>query len=287
MTKARAVTAGLSAPATKTELAKQLGLARSSLYYEPKRLKIDLEVKGRIEAVLSEHPAYGHKRIAIELKLNRKRILRVMKLFGLKPYRRRATAPDKPADRGKPALSFPNHLIGLCPIRPHAVWAADFTYLPYGNGFIYLATIIDLYTREIVGWQMSRWHNAELVLGALKDAVATTGQSPQFFHSDQGSEYHSARHAALCRKLGIEISMSEKASPWQNGFQESFYSQFKLELGQLSRFGTLGELIEAVHLQVHYYNTKRIHSRLKMPPSQFQASYIKNQAAKVCKPTGA
>lgn len=94
----------------KKELARRLGISRSALYYQPKRPAIDLEVKTQIESVLTDHPAYGHKRIALQLKLNKKRILRVMKKFAIKPYRRRAKRPVKKTDRGKPDLGFPNLL---------------------------------------------------------------------------------------------------------------------------------------------------------------------------------
>lgn len=86
----------------KTEMAKRLGISRSSLYYKPKRPEIDLEVKAQIESVIGDNPAYGHKRIARELKLNKKRILRVMKKFGIKPYRRKAKPPFKKTDLNKP-----------------------------------------------------------------------------------------------------------------------------------------------------------------------------------------
>lgn len=261
---------------SKTTLAKQLGIARSSLYYQPKRPALDQEIKLQIESVWVNHPAYGHKRLAPELKLGKNRVLRVMHKFNLKPYRRRARGPSKPDDQGKPNSPYPNLIKGLCPLVPNVVWVADFTYIRFQERFIYLATIMELFTREIIGWNLSRFHNAELVLGALNDAVKRTSHIPQFFHSDQGSEYDSGRHTNLCQTLHIQISMSAKSSPWENAYQESFYSHFKVDLGDPERFNVLGELIEAIHLQLHYYNTTRRHSSLgNLSPQTFQKEHNK------------
>lgn len=264
-------------PITKTHLARKLGVSRSSLYYKHKRPEIDEEVKRQIESVLTSHPSYGHKRIALELKLNKKRILRVMKKFGIKPYRRRVKKPRKKADEGKPAGTFPNVYKLLCPIAPFVVWVSDFTYIRFGNYFIYLATIMDMYTREIIGWNISRFHNQELISGALKDAVERCGGKVAiYFHSDQGSEYDATTTTTFIVTLGMIVSMSDKASPWQNGFQESYYSQFKVDLGDPNRFELLGELIEAIHLTINDYNINRIHSKLKMSPINYRLTIEKN-----------
>jgi len=255
----------------KTKLAKELGVSRSSLYYERKREEIDLELKRQIEAVMVDHKDYGHKRIAIELKMGHNRIRRVMKKYGLKPYRRRAKKWVKKNDLRKPAAGIPNLVEPLLEnkllIKPNQVWCTDFTYIRFQGKFIYLATIIDLFTREIVGINISRFHNRFLVVGALEDAVIHYGV-PEIVHSDQGSEYDSVDFIAFVKIIGSKISMSEKASPWQNGHQESFFGHFKLEAGDLNRFETLGELIEYIYQQVYYYNHKRIHSVLKMTPSE-------------------
>jgi len=240
----------------KTKLAKELGISRSSLYYKPKREQIDLEIKSQIESVMTGNPSYGHKRIAISLKLNKKRIRRVMKKYGLKPYRSRYK-PPKPEDENKPETIYPNLIKTFCPIRSNIVWASDFTYIKYKGRFIYLATIIDIYTREIVGWNISRFHNKYLVLGALKDALQKTNSLPIYLHSDQGSEYDSEDYTKYAENIGIQISMSKKSSPWENGFQESYYSNFKVDLKDPESFDTLGELIEAINQTIFYYNTER------------------------------
>ena len=215
---------------TKTALAKTLGISRQSLYYQRQQPLLDEEVKRQIEAVLSNHPAYGHKRIALELKLNKKRILRVMKKFGIKPYRPHARALRKKEDEGKVAVESAINIYQLlCPIRPNIVWVSDFTYLKYRSKFIYLATLMDMYTREVIGIAISRFHDKNLVMEAFMHAEKTTGTAPIYLHSDQGSEYTSADYKTYVTAKQIILSFADKASPWQNGFQESFYGKFKVD----------------------------------------------------------
>ncbi len=260
----------------KSKLARDLGIAHSSLYYVRKRDALDEEVKRQIEAVMVEHPAYGHKRIALQLKMGHNRIRRVMRKYGLKPYRRRPRQPRKPDDQGKAPTAYPNLLAPLMEqqriVRPEQVWCTDFTYLRYQGKCIYLATVIDVFTHEIVGVNISRYHNRFLVLGALKDALHTYGV-PDIVHSDQGSEYDSADFTSLVHQIGAQLSMSAKGAPWQNGYKESFYSHFKAEAGDLDRFATLGELVEFLYQLVYYYNYHRIHSVLRMPPTAFRTRH--------------
>lgn len=258
---------------TKTELAKSLGVSRQSLYYKPIRDSKDLIVKAQIEKVMNEHKSYGHKRIALELKMNKKKIRRLMKKYDLKPFRRRVKKPAKPDDLNKPATEFNNEIKGFCPIRPNVVWVADFTYMKFQGKFFYAATVMDLFTREIIGWSVSVRHDRFLVLEALNMALSRTTKLPLFYHSDQGSEYDSIDCIEILQENNITVSMSTKGSPWENGFQESFYSQFKVDLGWPDQFETLGELIEAIHLQINYYNKNRIHTSLKMSPVKFTTLY--------------
>jgi putative transposase len=258
---------------SKTKLAKKLGVSRSSLYYKAKRDTHDEEMKKQILIVLGLHPSYGHKRIALEFGLNNKRIRRVMKKYGIKPYRRRVTRLRKKEDEGKEATKWKNEIIGFCPIRPNIVWASDFTYIKFQGAFIYLATIIDVYTREIIGWNISPRHDTELVLEAIKHAVKRTQAVSVYLHSDQGSEYDAKAYEEYVVVKGMSISMSKKASPWENAFQESFYSQFKVDLGFVNRFETVEELMEAIYQTIYYYNNERIHSSLKMAPTLFKQKY--------------
>lgn len=258
---------------SKLEFAKSLGLSISSLYYQPKRPAIDEEVRRQIESVMGDHPAYGHKRIALALRLNKKRIRRVMQKFNLKPYRRKTKKPTKQSDLGKPPTHYINLIEGLKIDHPGQVWVTDFTYIKFHGRFIYLATVIDRFTREVVGFSLSRFHNRFLVMGAILDALENNAP-PEIVHSDQGSEYDSQDFSDLVENLKIKISMSRKGSPWENGHQESFFGHLKGEGGDLSRFETDGELLEQIYQMIYYYNQQRIHSKLKMTPNQYKQNYL-------------
>lgn len=263
---------------TKTELAKSLGVSRASLYYEPTLPQKDWLLKIRIEQILHEQPSYGHKRIGPALGIGKNRALRVMKLFGIKPYRRRGKKPKKLNDLGQIAAPYQNWLLTIpFPQSPGIVWVSDFTYIPFHGRFVYLATIMDLFTREVVGWSVWTVHNTQLVLLALIDALEKHPAS-SYIHSDQGREYKARLYCRLAEHVGITVSMSHKSSPWENGYQESFYSQFKVDLGDPGRFKTLGELTAEIYLLIHNYNHHRIHTSLKMPPSAF-ADRQRNQVS--------
>jgi len=189
-----------------------------------------------------------------------------MKKFGIKPYRRRGRRFRK---INKEARIYPN-LLQLIPFpsRANLAWVSDFTLIPFHGKLVYLATIMDIFNRKIVGWNLLNNHTVQLTLVALMNSLERYGR-PSILHSDQGSEYKSRIYTSFAESLGINLSMSEKASPWENGYQESFYSQFKVELGDPNRFKTLGELAVTIYEQIYYYNNQRIHTILKMPPALF------------------
>jgi transposase InsO family protein len=242
------------------------GVSKSSLYYKSKKHEEDLKVKQKIEKVWSDFPSYGHKRLAIELKLNKKRISRVMKKYNIKPYRRHR----KPFKRSIVSIDdkYPNLLPVTFLTKINQIWATDFTYLWYRNRFIYVATVIDIYNREVVGACVLTNHSGALVVQALISALMDHPR-PDIIHSDQGSEYTGQIYTDFCESSGIKISMSEKGSPWQNGYQESFYDKFKIDLGDPNRFETLGELVYEIYHTIYIYNTTRIHTSLKMSPREF------------------
>jgi putative transposase len=271
--KIRVINTVMKQKLNKTRRAKDLGISRSSLYYKPKRDVLDEAVKAKIRKVLAKHKSYGHKRIALELHLNKKRILRVMKKYGIKPYRRICRKPMKKDDRGKKPVTYQNLVKNICPIRPNVIWVTDFTYIKFHERFIYFATIMDVYTREIVGFNVSAYHNKELVTGALHHAIKRTQNIPIIIHSDQGSEYDSEAFNNVAKLYGIKISMSHKQSPWENSYQESFYAQFKVDLGFVSGFNSVEELIEGIYQTTFYYNNERIHTSLKMSPIQFKQKF--------------
>jgi len=262
----------------KTLRARELGVARSTLYYKPKKPDKDWALKVKIEEVLREHPSYGSRRIALHLRMNRKGIQRVMGIFGIKPYRRRGTKYKKSTNI---TVIYPNLLLTTYPAYEGHIWATDFTYIPYRGRFIYMGTVIDLYTRKIVGLSVYTTHAVILVISALMSALQTNAR-PEIFHSDNGSEYNSAVFIEALQTVGTLISRSAPGCPWENGYQESFYNQFKVDLGDPARFTTLGELVLAIYQTIYAYNNTRIHSALKMPPIEF-ARNASNAIVSSCK----
>jgi len=255
----------------KKELAKVLGVSRSLLYYQHKLKDKDWKLKQDIEKVLRKFPSYGHKRIALKLKANRKRILRVMKIYGIKPYRRRGKKWRK--TKKNALTAFPNLLLTELPRYLNHIWVSDFTYLSFKGKWIYLATVMDLFSREIVGFSILSNHSTQLVINALLSAIHRHPIA-DIIHSDQGSEYLSQDYIELSLNLGIRQSMSQKGSPWENGYQESFYSQFKVDLGDPNRFDSLGELVYEIYQTIHKYNNERIHTALKMPPIVYANQFL-------------
>jgi putative transposase len=256
---------------TKTELARLLSVSRQSLYYQKKnrRVEEDEKLKRSIQRLLAHHPAYGSRAIAWSLGMNRKRIQRLMRKYDLAPHirpkrRETGTSLEKPV-----IPEVPNRIKHLCPIQPNAIWAGDFTKMWFRGTSVHLATIIDLFTREIVAWQAGTHHTWSLIMDVLEEAKRRRKATPQIFHTDQGSEYTSAKCAQWLSINGVLPSWSKRGKPWQNGVQESFYRNFKLEFGSLTPYASLPSLIEAMGKYMRYYNTKRIHRSLKMAPRTF------------------
>jgi transposase InsO family protein len=244
----------------------------------------DVVLKEQILSVWGSCPSkasYGFRRLAIELNVGKKRIRRCMKKYGLKPYKRKARWRKRRDERRKPA-AFQNEIKNQCSITPNHTWVGDFTYLPFKGKFVYLATFMDVFTREIVGWQVARRHTKELVIQAFLDGLINRSfQKPIFIHTDQGAEYTSEDYTQLIQDLGVQISMSTKSSPWENAYQESFYNNFKTDLGlEFDRFQDEGHFLEAIHHTLYSYNHHRIHSALKMPPAKFHARYLETVSTK-------
>lgn len=254
-----------TAPVGSRAIARLLGTSRSSLWYRPKKPDKDWALKCRIEGVLRAHPSYGYRRLALHLKENKKKVQRVMRVFGIKAYRRRGRRWKKPRVE---ATVYPNLLIQTIPAYLHHAWVADFTHLFFRGRDIRVATTMDVYTRTVVGLAIGTKGGTVLVTQALWSALLTYPR-PALFHSDNGVEYNARSFRELLAGLGIAISRSRKGCPWENGYQESFYDKFKVDLGDPNRFSSLGELVAEIYRTVYVYNTSRIHSALKMAPRQF------------------
>jgi len=163
-----------------------LGLARSGVYRAPPVREDDAEPMRRIDALYTDHPFYGSRRIAFELKMNRKRVQRLMRLMGV-------TALGPKPRTSKPAPGhkvFPYLLRGVSIERPNQVWAADITYVPLGAGFLYVVAIMDWASRAVLSWRLSNTIDASFCLEALEEALARFGK-PEIFNTDQGSQFTS------------------------------------------------------------------------------------------------
>lgn len=257
---------------SKTLRARELGVSRGTLYYQPKQPEKDWQLKYQIEEVLRKHPSYGSPRIAIELKRNPKPIERVMKIFSIKAYRRRGKRWKKTR---KIKMIYPNLLLKEYPSYPNHIWVSDFTHIPFQGKTVYLATAMDLFTRRIVGLSVMTTHAVQLVLSAFMNALYSNPR-PGIFHSDNGSEYNSEIFVEALQTVGVSISRSAPGCPWENGYQESFYDKFKIDLGDANRFKTLGELIYEIYQTIYKYNNERIHTVLRMPPQEFANLAVAN-----------
>ena len=261
----------------------RLGVSSSSYYDRPKvlRERDALAVSKLLQAHV-DHPWYGVARLAIHLGWSQEKTRRIRNAAGVVVPR--ASKKHKTGRRLQAEIATPNNTLATYaafrdPDRPQdgqsyaamtsvGAWAQDFTYLWFERSWHYLAVVLDLETRQVVGWKLGLSHSSELTYFALLDAFSRHAV-PAILHSDQGSEYLSSRHQILCEKLGIILSCSAPASPWQNGYMERWFGGFKSELGSLTKFKNLAQLHEAIALQIHYYNTKRIHSALGMAPATY------------------
>lgn len=231
-----------------------------------------------------EHPFYGVERLAIHLGWSEARTRRIRNLAGVvvptasKKHRYRSgSRPEIPPAQnvlGQYAVfkdaSRPQDGMSYAGMTTAGAWVQDFTYLKFQGSWHYLAVVLDVTTREILGWKLGTSHTSELTYAAVVDALSKH-LPPAILHSDQGSEYLSYKHRDLCDRVGTTLSCSAAGKPWQNGFMERWFGGFKLELGPLARFTDLPRLHEGVALQVYYYNYKRIHTSLKMSPAAYAA----------------
>ena len=240
-----------------------------------------------LRAVHAAHPFYGVERLAIHLGWSETKTRRIRNLADVvvptasKKYRyRRGSKPEIPA----PANALAPYAAFKDSTRPQAgmdysgmtksgAWAQDFTYLKFHGSWYYLAGVLDLKTRQLVGWRLGSNHSAELTYAAVLDALSKH-QAPTILHSDQGSEYLSYRHKELCEKLEIQLSASGRGKPWQNGFMERWFGGHKLEVGDINQLKDISELHEKIALKIYYYNHQRIHSALKMSPAAYAASLM-------------
>ena len=262
-------------------LCQLLGVSRSWYYAHPTADALaerDLNLRDAVERVTLEFPGYGYRRVTHALQregwtVNHKRVLRVMRQESLLCQLKRRYLVTTDSAHGLP--TYPNLLAETSLSAPNQAWVADITYVRLPTSFVYLACVLDAYSRRCVGWKLSRQIDTQLTLDALELALAQRQPAPGLIHhSDRGVQYASLAYVARLEQAGARVSMSAKGNPYDNAKAESFFKTLKREEVDLQEYRTfaeaeanLGYFIEAV------YNQKRLHSSLGyLPPVEFEAA---------------
>ncbi|MFJ2193898.1 IS3 family transposase [Kitasatospora sp. NPDC087861] len=266
-------------------LCEVLGVARSRYYAwqagaraRAERAAAETVLVREIRAVHEEtRGVYGVPRVHAELRsqgrvVNRKRIARLMREHGIVGRHLRKRCRTTVPDRSVPPAP---DLIGrdFTADRPDVRWVGDITYLPVGGSWMYLATVIDLHSRRLVGWSLADHMRTRLVADALEAAVAARGGRVDgvIFHSDRGSQYGSAEFARICRRHGVRRSMGKVGSSYDNAAAESFFASLKRELMHAVRRASQHEVRLDVFRGISFYNVRRRHSTLGyLSPIQFE-----------------
>jgi transposase InsO family protein len=239
-----------------------------------------MELRAAIQRVALEFPSYGWPRITAELKrrgwaVNHKRVYRLMREDNLLCLRKRRFVVTTDSDHDLPV--YPNLARQMTLTGLDQLWVADLTYIRLELEFIYLAVILDAFSRRVIGWALDRRLEAALTLEALQMALLRRRPVPGLVHhSDRGVQYASRDYTQLLQEHGIQISMSRKANPWDNAACESFIKTLKYEEVYRTEYrdladarASIGEFLEKV------YNQKRLHSALGyLPPAEFERSLL-------------
>jgi putative transposase len=254
-------------------------LSRASYYRQrctPAPRPETMALRDAMQKIALQFPAYGYRRISQELKrrgyvANHKRVLRLMRQDNLLCLRRKAFL--RTTDSGHPFPVFANLAATLEPTGINQLWVADITYIRLRSEFVYLAVVLDAYSRRVVGWALGRTLQAELALTALRMAVAERQPAAGLVHhSDRGVQYACGAYTALLAEHGIRGSMSRVGNPYDNAFAESFIKTLKYEEVYRNEYADLAEATAAIGEFIdQVYNRQRLHSALSYrPPVEFE-----------------
>jgi transposase InsO family protein len=258
-----------------------LEVPRSTVYYEAKP-KDEQALRDAIEALAGQFPTYGSRRVAKQLRrephdmlVNRKRAQRVMRETGLqgRVRRRKVSTTDSQHDCPR----YPNLVKNVEAAYPDHIWVADITYVRLLLEWVYLAVIMDVHTRAIRGWHLSRSLEGELTLTALRCALAD--RVPTIHHSDQGVQYAATDYVDLLQDHHVQISMAAQGKPEENGYAERLIRTIKEEEVYLSDYRDFEDVYTQIgHFIEDVYQTRRIHSALGyLTPVEFEAAWTRSR----------
>ena len=250
------------------------------------RSDFDMELRDAIQRIALEWPSYGRRRITQELRrrgwtVNPKRVHRFMREDTLLCVRKRKFIVTTDSNHGKKV--YPNLARKMMLTNVDQLWVADITYIRLREEFVFLAVILDAYSRRVIGWALERTIEDDLTLRALRMALALRVTEPGLVHhSDRGSQYASNEYTDLLKESGIAISMSRKGNPWDNAACESFMKTLKYEEVHRNEYRDLNEAHSTIRVFLEkIYNQKRHSAIGYLPPAEFEANLVtqKKEAA--------
>lgn len=254
-----------------------LACPRSTYYARPQAHTPDADVVAAVEQVLMRWPFYGYRRVPAQLRrmgivVGERQVRRVLRQLGV--TRSVGKVRLQTTDSHHPHLRYPNRIRGLTMRCPDQVWVGDITYIRLGRRFLYLAVILDAFTRSVRGWALNRSLEQTLTLDAAQMALAKG--TPFIFHSDQGAQYAAWAHTELLLAAGAKLSMSDTAAPTQNGLVERFIRTLKEEHVAYADYADFDDASRQLKqwLEVEYM-TERVHSALDyLTPAEFEAAAL-------------
>lgn len=265
-------------------------LSRSSYYYKTKtkdleKVKSDCDLMDRIERIVLEFAGYGYRRVTKQLHredviANHKRVLRIMRESSLLVVYKRKWI--KTTDSNHQYRIYPNLANSMLLKAINQLWRSDITYIRIMYGFVYLAVILDAFSRKIIGYNISLYLDAELAIGALNMAIERRKPEPGVVHhSDRGVQYACDNYVAVLKEKKFVISMSNKGNPYDNAQAESLMKTIKCEEVYMWDYKTIDDVLKRVPYFIEeVYNQKRLHSAIGyVPPVEFEAKLQEKAAS--------